>query len=225
MHRPNYSGEQTAFAQQFGPTAENLTNMIVVAQLRFAEGLATHLTTGQELANSNSQPFDSLLATLPADPAMACLLEPLVMPADQLQYVPHASISDADPGAAVPTSSNADRLNSLQCTTTGGTQLQHQALDWSQANRQQQPPQQQLLESPAEAMQVDAQGHHAQDLHRPDGAAVLGEQGMLHSDHQEQLVEPAIMLYDQQPTPAQLMAFDQALGMDNGTQHLQVMMC
>lgn len=56
-----------------------------ILQLKFAEGLATHLTSGTELDTSASQPFEDLLATLPADPAMASLLEPLVMPMDPTQ--------------------------------------------------------------------------------------------------------------------------------------------
>lgn len=52
-------------------------------QRRFAEGLATHLTSGAEVGTDNH--YDALLASLPADPAMAGLLEPLVLPADAYQ--------------------------------------------------------------------------------------------------------------------------------------------
>ncbi|KAL0043141.1 hypothetical protein WJX79_010371 [Trebouxia sp. C0005] len=46
-------------------------------QQRFAEGLATHLTSGTDLHSSTSHQYDDLLAGLPADPNMAGLLEPL----------------------------------------------------------------------------------------------------------------------------------------------------
>lgn len=54
-------------------------------QQRFAEGLATHLTSGAEVGNGANNHYGDLLASLPADPAMAGLLEPLVLPADAYQ--------------------------------------------------------------------------------------------------------------------------------------------
>ena len=42
---------------------------------------------------STDQPFEDLLATLPADPTMISLLEPLVMPADHTQPVQHAGMA------------------------------------------------------------------------------------------------------------------------------------
>lgn len=54
-------------------------------QQRFAEGLATHLTSGAERGIDTDNCYDALLASLPADPAMAGLLEPLVLPADAYQ--------------------------------------------------------------------------------------------------------------------------------------------
>ena len=54
-------------------------------QQRFAEGLATHLTSGAEVGTNADNHYDALLASLPADPAMAGLLEPLVLPADAYQ--------------------------------------------------------------------------------------------------------------------------------------------
>ncbi|DBA89051.1 TPA: hypothetical protein ACH3X2_000261 [Trebouxia sp. C0005] len=58
-------------------------------QQRFAEGLATHLTSGTDLHSSTSHQYDDLLAGLPADPNMAGLLEPLVLPAEAYQIPPH----------------------------------------------------------------------------------------------------------------------------------------
>ncbi|KAL3146694.1 hypothetical protein ABBQ32_000919 [Trebouxia sp. C0010 RCD-2024] len=49
-------------------------------QQRFAEGLAMHLTSGPEVDNGADKHYDAVLASLPADPAMAGLLEPLVLP-------------------------------------------------------------------------------------------------------------------------------------------------
>ena len=54
-------------------------------QQRFAEGLATHLTSGAQVGTGADNHYDALLASLPADPAMAGLLEPLVLPADAYQ--------------------------------------------------------------------------------------------------------------------------------------------
>ncbi|DBA85593.1 hypothetical protein WJX77_000333 [Trebouxia sp. C0004] len=58
-------------------------------QQRFAEGLATHLTSGADLHSSISHQYDDVLAGLPADPNMAGLLEPLVLPAEAYQIPPH----------------------------------------------------------------------------------------------------------------------------------------
>jgi len=58
-------------------------------QQRFAEGLATHLTSGTDLHSSISHQYDDVLAGLPADPNMAGLLEPLVLPAEAYQIPPH----------------------------------------------------------------------------------------------------------------------------------------
>ena len=54
-------------------------------QQRFAEGLAMHLTSGAQVGTSADNHYAALLASLPADPAMAGLLEPLVLPADAYQ--------------------------------------------------------------------------------------------------------------------------------------------
>ena len=58
-------------------------------QQRFAEGLATHLTSGVDVQSSTPFHYDDLLAGLPADPTMAALLEPLVLPADAYQIPAH----------------------------------------------------------------------------------------------------------------------------------------
>ncbi len=57
-------------------------------QQRFAEGLATHLTSGADVYSSMSVEYDDVLAGLPADPNMAGLLEPLVLPAEAYQIPP-----------------------------------------------------------------------------------------------------------------------------------------
>ena len=54
-------------------------------QQRFAEGLATHLTSEANMHSSADSHYDALLATLPADPTMAGLLEPLVLPVEAYQ--------------------------------------------------------------------------------------------------------------------------------------------
>ncbi len=59
---------------------------LMCLQQRFAEGLATHLTSGADL---HSCQYDDLLAGLPAHPAMAGLLAPLVLPADAYQVPTH----------------------------------------------------------------------------------------------------------------------------------------
>ena len=64
-------------------------NCCCVVQQRFAEGLATHLTSGTDLHSSISRQYDDVLAGLPADPNMAGLLEPLVLPAEAYQIPAH----------------------------------------------------------------------------------------------------------------------------------------
>lgn len=54
-------------------------------QQRFAEGLAMHLTSGPDVDTGADNHYDAVLASLPADPAMAGLLEPLVLPPDAYQ--------------------------------------------------------------------------------------------------------------------------------------------
>ena len=64
-------------------------NCCGAVQQRFAEGLATHLTSGTDLHSSISHQYDDVLAGLPADPNMAGLLEPLVLPAEAYQIPAH----------------------------------------------------------------------------------------------------------------------------------------
>ena len=66
-------------------------------QQRFAEGLAIHLTSGADLHSSAEFPLDDLLAGLPADPTMAGLLEPLVLPADAYQIPPGLQSMPGEP--------------------------------------------------------------------------------------------------------------------------------
>ena len=54
-------------------------------QQRFAEGLATHLTSEANMHSGADSHYDALLANLPADPTMAGLLEPLVLPVEAYQ--------------------------------------------------------------------------------------------------------------------------------------------
>ena len=60
----------------------------ICLQQRFAEGLVSHLASGTDMHSSTGHAYDELLAGLPSDPAMAGLLEPLVLPAEAYQIPP-----------------------------------------------------------------------------------------------------------------------------------------
>ena len=127
-----------------------LITCLLGMQQRFAEGLASHLTSGPEVDSGAGNHYDALLASLPADPAMAGLLEPLVLPADayqipaetdkllaahplnqqasadQHQHLSHVHQTASDPGRPLETSAALCGRDTCGALTVHGSALMAQ---------------------------------------------------------------------------------------------------
>ena len=194
-------------------TCPDVLVLLRLLQLRFAEGLASHLTSGAELDTTSNQPFDDLLAMLPTDPAMASLLEPLVMPHDPMPSL-HANthVAATETLAAMP----SGQLGALQCASTADDSMQRQG--WCEADVQQQPP------SSTNAQQYDIQPSSGADYDVPEDFDLLAEQTVSQLDDTEQLRIPSTILYQQPPLHPAVIGVDQGPGIINGMQELEVMM-
>ena len=95
-------------------------------QQRFAEGLATHLVSGGNAAPGTDSHYDALLASLPADPTMAGLLEPLVLPPEAYQ-VPAEAYQVPTDAYQVP--AETERLLAEHHMHQAGPTAQHADLD------------------------------------------------------------------------------------------------
>jgi len=163
-------------------------------QQRFAEGLATHLTSGTDLHSSISHQYDDVLAGLPADPNMVGLLEPLVLPAEAYQIPPHLQRTPYQQDQHQPDSA---------CFV--GVAQQPAPLDFSHPALgrpgQPQAPSHQLA-LPASRLALSAnqaectglpQAHRSGVAVQPDGQQVLASADQLHLCGEQQLEPPAML--------------------------------